>query len=559
MAGSAEIGSLRVALGIDSAQFATGIKKAQSGLGVLGASIKSFAIGAAAALSFAAITRSITSVIDRADELGKAAQKIGIPVEALSKLQYAADLADVSFEQLSTNVAKLSKNMAAIAGGSGGDAGKALAAIGVAVVDANGKMRSTSEVIADVAEKFEGFRDGAGKTALAIAIFGKSGAELIPLLNEGKKGLADSATEAENFGRVVTEKSAKAAEQFNDNMLRLNRVGQGFRDDVIVPLLPKLAELSEKFVEFAKSTEIKNFFIDLGGYIATTAREAQSLGIILTVMMENAIKSDGITAALERWKTGLSEIEKLKQKAGGISASPGSLATLMAGVETAITPKKPKTDAPIIKDIIPVEKVTALSEAFLQSQFDAKQLNLGILALSKGTDQLTESAVTLGQELAQSLGAEVTGWFDSAIDGTFKFKDALSDLIKQLAKVALNNVFTSLFTNASNPVQGGGLLGGIGKLFGFAKGGSFNVGGSGGIDSQLVAFKASPNERVSVTKPGQGMGGGANVNITVNAPNADGPGLASVKAELRNLQTSLPRIIRSTVTGEKSLNPGFAR
>jgi hypothetical protein len=41
------------------------------------------------------------------------------------------------------------------------------------------------------------------------------------------------------------------------------------------------------------------------------------------------------------------------------------------------------------------------------------------------------------------------------------------------------------------------------SLFGFASGGSFEVGGSGGPDSQLVAFRASPNERVTIEAPGQ--------------------------------------------------------
>jgi len=38
---------------------------------------------------------------------------------------------------------------------------------------------------------------------------------------------------------------------------------------------------------------------------------------------------------------------------------------------------------------------------------------------------------------------------------------------------------------------------------GFASGGSFPVGGTGGTDSQLVQFRASPNERVTVSGPGQ--------------------------------------------------------
>lgn len=64
---------------------------------------------------------------------------------------------------------------------------------------------------------------------------------------------------------------------------------------------------------------------------------------------------------------------------------------------------------------------------------------------------------------------------------------------------------------------GGGGGGGDFSMYGhYAQGGQFKVGGSGGIDSQTVAFKASPNETVTVAKPGQtfgSRGGGAQVNV----------------------------------------------
>jgi hypothetical protein len=62
-----------------------------------------------------------------------------------------------------------------------------------------------------------------------------------------------------------------------------------------------------------------------------------------------------------------------------------------------------------------------------------------------------------------------------------------------------------------------GFFSGFSKLFGFAGGGDFTVGGTGGTDSQLVAFRASPDERVSVSKPGAkngGTSGGDNAGAT---------------------------------------------
>ena len=69
----------------------------------------------------------------------------------------------------------------------------------------------------------------------------------------------------------------------------------------------------------------------------------------------------------------------------------------------------------------------------------------------------------------------------------------------------------------------GGLFAGLGKIFGFARGGTILPGGAGGIDSQLVMFRKSPNERVDITKPGQTLaansGGFTRVIVGVDPKN----------------------------------------
>lgn len=94
----------------------------------------------------------------------------------------------------------------------------------------------------------------------------------------------------------------------------------------------------------------------------------------------------------------------------------------------------------------------------------------------------------------------------------------------------LGNIFSSIFGGGG----GGGGIGGfltslIGGIFGgggglgFATGGGFNVSGKGGVDSQLVAFRASPGERVEVKRPGQtgSEGGGQRQQIVFNIQTQD--------------------------------------
>lgn len=98
--------------------------------------------------------------------------------------------------------------------------------------------------------------------------------------------------------------------------------------------------------------------------------------------------------------------------------------------------------------------------------------------------------------------------------GKFEIKSLVGDILAQMAKLALNSIFKQLFGGLIGGGAGGG-GGFLGKLLGFAQGGEFTVGGGGGTDSKLVAFRASPGERVTVDRPDQDRRGGGAQNIKV--------------------------------------------
>jgi len=255
---ASKIGSMRVDLGIDTAQFETGLKKAQGSLGSFG---KIAAVGLAAAAAgaiavSAALAAGIGNALNAADDMGKMAQKVGVGVTALSELKYAADLSDVSTEQLGVGLKKLGANMAAVAGGAKGPAANAFKALGLSATDAAGQLKAPDAMFKEIAGKFAGMQDGAGKTALAMAIFGKSGADLIPMLNSGSTGLAAMAEEARALGVVIDEKTAKAAETFNDNITRLKTATGGITVQLAAGLAPALASITDVMVSVAKNTNV---------------------------------------------------------------------------------------------------------------------------------------------------------------------------------------------------------------------------------------------------------------------------------------------------------------
>lgn len=192
--------------------------------------------GAATAGGFLAFVRSAA---EAQDELGKLSQRVGVSVEGLAALKYAGALADVSLEDLGTAIKKLSVGMAD-AQRNTGDAKDAFKALGISIENSSGQLKPTERVIEELADKFADMEDGAGKTAIAVKIFGRAGSDLIPLLNGGAAGLRAAADEAKRFGVLVGQDAAKAAEEFNDNITRLATIGQGLKLAVANSVIPAM-------------------------------------------------------------------------------------------------------------------------------------------------------------------------------------------------------------------------------------------------------------------------------------------------------------------------------
>lgn len=208
----------------------------------------SLAIGAAAG----AIGLSVRSAIDTGDSFNKLSQKTGIAVESLSALAYAGTLSDVSLESLATGIKKLSVNLNEAATATGGKAADAFRVLGVSITESSGALRSSESVMSDIADRFAGMKDGAVKTALAVALFGKAGADLIPFLNQGSKGIAELTAEAEKLGLIMTGKTAKAAEEFNDNIKKLSLSTAALGRSIAADLIGPLAEYTRLMVEARK-------------------------------------------------------------------------------------------------------------------------------------------------------------------------------------------------------------------------------------------------------------------------------------------------------------------
>lgn len=210
-------------------------------------------IGAAAATAAVGLAAMVKGALENADELGKLSQKVGVAVDDLSKLAYAAKLSDVDLGSLQQGLVKLS-NAAVEAQKGTGQAADAFKQLGISVTDSEGRLKSNNDLLLELADSFSHLEDGPQKAALAMDIFGKAGADLIPLLNGGRQAIQEAGAELEKFGGVVTPEAAKAAEEFNDNLTRLQTSAGGLANQIAGELAPDLAALTGRLIDFNKET-----------------------------------------------------------------------------------------------------------------------------------------------------------------------------------------------------------------------------------------------------------------------------------------------------------------
>jgi len=178
------------------------------------------------------------------------------------------------------------------------------------------------------------------------------------------------------------------------------------------------------------------------------------------------------------------------------------------------------------------DRQDALNELFNRGRITVEQYNeavrklhLEMLELATDLDSGYARGVAKVNEelhnLAQLSESVVTGAFEgmeqSIVDfvttGEANMKQFVDSVLADLTRILIRWLLLkaigllpggSAGTAAASAAGGTSIGGGVTAM---QTGGSFSVGGSGGPDSQLVAFRATPGERVDVSRPGQNRTG----------------------------------------------------
>ena len=259
---------MKLKIGADTSQ----AKQELDGLGksMGGLSARTMVLGGALTAVAVATASAVKAAINYGDYLEKTAHKTGLATSTLSEYKLAAELAGTSQAGLVSGLQRLQKNMGAALRSPTSASAIAFRNLGLEFQNADGSFRDLGDLFPEFAERMSKMKDGTLKTQIAMDLMGRSGAELIPILNLGADGIEKIAQESAAMGVVWDTESSTAAAHFNDELLRMKTRIDGMVQTTTRAWLPTLLKLAKRINEVAAA------FDDVSGRTATREMDAQA-------------------------------------------------------------------------------------------------------------------------------------------------------------------------------------------------------------------------------------------------------------------------------------------
>ena len=499
----------------------------------------------------------IKGAIDSADSFGKMADQTGIAANTLQAYVNAGKLAGVSQETIDKGLRRLAQSMR--------EADQGIAtykdsydALGISVRGTDGELKSSEQVLGEIANRFAELPDGATKAAISMEIFGRSGASLINLLNGGAASLTE-------FNYAVSNEFAQNAEFFNDQIAVLAIKFDGFRKQLTDALLPALNTIVSVFSDlFSADNDFTGFFnaMEIGirgiaiGIFATIKLVDESIRVVsrLAERVKNIVQ--GVIDSIPKWMLnmlggagnafkdlGSNFLEQQKKNFSslfGEDFTAGFTERFKQNFEEIQTLFSTDTNAP--------ESYFRKIDKSANDAADTIEKSFGQTMRDK-LKSFNDGLKTVQESMADVVIKGIKGMEDALVDfvmtGKLSFKDLANSIIRDMVRMQiqqsitkpLSNFIGGLFGNADGNAFVNGQVqkyayGGIVKrptLFPMANG--MGLMGEAGAEA-ILPLRRGANGKLGVQSSG---GGSTVINVSVDASGSEVSGNTNEGNQLGNI------------------------
>lgn len=240
------------------------------------------ALGAYMSIKWAAgLVQQTTEVASRFVDLSA---QIGVAIEPLQQLGYAASQSGSNLDGLAIGMKKFSMTAQDARDGTEQSI-ETMRRLGVDTKKLLDGTLPLDAALMQVADTFQAMPDGPAKAALAARAFGKAGGTLIPMLNEGSAGIAKMRQEFIDLGGQIDEKTARQLEGFGDETDKVKIVFAGLRNTVVKALVPAFLELTKTFLAWFKANRAE-ITRKLERAMHSLANVLRQVGRVISYLME---------------------------------------------------------------------------------------------------------------------------------------------------------------------------------------------------------------------------------------------------------------------------------
>jgi chemotaxis regulatin CheY-phosphate phosphatase CheZ len=524
---------------IDKTQRAFG--KVAAGLGRVRKSIMSVqgalvALGAGAGLKLMA---------DQIDDLAKASSRLGMTVNELQSLQFAAGQTGASAEELEKGLTRFNRSISEASTGIGTGL-RSFEALSIKVTDAAGDLRPTNDLLNEVADRLTQIESPADRVRIAFDLFGRSGVNLTNTLQGGSAELNKLREEFNQFTLELSEKNAKATENANDRFARMGETFASIGRIITAKVLPVLASIAEFLTVkllTAFANAIKGFRDFVNGVIDIYNKAAErSFGVL------DQIAPATFGTEFEARLRGIADAYKELDDAG----------------QTVATDTMPKVVVSLDDVAAGFERTESSAYRTMEAVREVKiEFNQTKTKLTEFAEQTKETQKNLDDMAVRGLN-RMEDSLMAVMQGTMSTKDAFKSMaqsiISDLMRMAIQQQITGRIA---------GYLGGLG---GFGGGGSnYSYGqltgrpmlAQGGIATKGQPYMVGergrelfvPNQTGRVIPNNQLGGGGVVVNQTINLTTGISQ---TIRAEVTNMLPQIKEAAKGAVLDARRRGGSFS-